>query len=177
MTCATASGTTSCTSTRAGEYTLQVSFGAWSSNLPTFGVSFTSLAQTIDFTGGSSDVQQPMQLVAAATSGLPVSYVLVSGPCTLNGSTLAATGTGTCTVTASQSGANPYLAGESVTRSFNATAPVVPSVVPPSGNLNSLANTGQAEGAGAMAAAAALALVVLGAGMILVRRKPGSAGR
>jgi LPXTG-motif cell wall-anchored protein len=35
-----------------------------------------------------------------------------------------------------------------------------------------LVNTGVAEGADTMAATAALALVVLGAGLILARRKP-----
>lgn len=176
VSCETANGTMSCTSTRAGEYIVQLSFGGWYSNVITFGARFTSLTQTIDFTGGSSSVQQPTPLVATATSGLPVSYTLDSGPCTLNGSTLAATGSGTCIVTASQPGSNPYLAAESVTRSFTATPPMAPPAVPSNGNLNSLANTGQANGTGVMAVVAALALIVLGAGLILVRRKTGSAG-
>lgn len=173
VSCSASNGTMSCTSTHAGDYRMQVSFGAWYPTPSTFWVSFTSLSQTIDFTGGSADVQQPMQLGATATSGLPVTYVLNSGPCTLNGSTLAATGTGTCTVTASQPGANPYLAAESVTRSFNATPPVVPPAVPSNGHPNSLANTGQAEGTGAMMAAAALALMALGVGLVLARRRNG----
>ena len=57
-------------------------------------------------------------VTATATSALPVSYVLNSGPCTLVAGTLTATGNGTCNVTASQPGQNPYLAAPSVTRDF-----------------------------------------------------------
>ena len=259
VTCATVSGVTSCVSTRAGQYTLRATFGAWSSAIAEFPLEFTSLTQTIDFAGGTLNVQQPTQLAATSTSGLPVSYSLSSGPCTLAGSTLLANDVGTCSVTSVQVGSNPYLAAPSVTRAFTvapvtlvastdpaaltATAgsvyrfpvelqnmqgnPVSPQPVidysfapgcsfgsnniateagsckvtatvrgsatltttftvrvvaapqppaQPDRVTPALPNTGQVEGAaGAMTVAAALALIVLGAGLIVLRRKSGSA--
>jgi alpha-tubulin suppressor-like RCC1 family protein len=49
-------------------------------------------------------------LTASATSGLPVSITLVSGPATLNGSTLTITGVGSIVVMAAQSGDGNYSA-------------------------------------------------------------------
>ena len=204
-------------------------------------------------------MQQPTQLTATASSGLPVSYTLDSGPCTLQGSLLTANGNGSCNVTASQTGGNPYTAAQNVTRTFDVTpvhlvvstdpaaltatagvaytfpvelqneqgVPVTPwptidysfgpecdfnsghiatragecdvtatvrgsttltttftvtviaatqPAMPPAEKPTGLSNTGQAEGTGAMTAAAALALIVLGAALILVRRKTGSTG-
>lgn len=51
----------------------------------------------------------PVALAATASSGLPVAYA-VTGPCALTGATLSATtGSGTCTVTASQAGSADFL--------------------------------------------------------------------
>jgi DnaJ-class molecular chaperone len=62
----------------------------------------------------------PFNLVAAASSGLPVSFSIVSGPATILGSTLTVTGAGVVTVRASQTGDTNYNAGASVDRAFTA---------------------------------------------------------
>jgi RHS repeat-associated protein len=46
----------------------------------------------------------PFTLSAMASSGLPVSYTIASGPATVSGSAVTLTGTGTVTITATQSG-------------------------------------------------------------------------
>jgi hypothetical protein len=58
---------------------------------------------------------------ASATSGLPVSFSLLSGPATLFGNTLTLTGTGTVTVRASQPGNLGFLPAPDVDQSFNVT--------------------------------------------------------
>jgi hypothetical protein len=58
-----------------------------------------------------------LRLAAAASSGLPVTFT-VSGPATIYGSLLTATGTGTVMVTASQAGNSTYAAAPTVTRTF-----------------------------------------------------------
>jgi hypothetical protein len=62
--------------------------------------------QTIAFTLASPVVYgaAPITLTATATSGLPVSYALISGPGTLNGNVLTITGAGSIVVQADQAG-------------------------------------------------------------------------
>jgi len=60
----------------------------------------------------------PIALNATSSSGLPVSFALVSGPAVLDGSTLTLTGAGTVVVRASQSGDANYLAASPVDGSF-----------------------------------------------------------
>lgn len=60
-------------------------------------------------------------LGAVASSGLPVSYQLVSGPATLSGDQLTATGTGIVTVRASQPGNALFNAAADMTRTFEIT--------------------------------------------------------
>ncbi|MBL9115326.1 MAG: cadherin domain-containing protein [Verrucomicrobiaceae bacterium] len=81
------------------------------------------LSQTIDF-AALPDVltdAAPITLSATASSGLPVSFSLVSGPAALMGNTLTLAGTpGQVTVRALQAGGvNDYNAATSVDRSFN----------------------------------------------------------
>jgi hypothetical protein len=57
-------------------------------------------------------------LVATASSGLPVSYALISGHATLSNSILTLTGVGVVKVTASQSGGWPYKPAAPVTASI-----------------------------------------------------------
>jgi len=52
----------------------------------------------------------PFTLAGAATSGLPVTFSLVSGPASLSGSTLTLTGAGTVVVQTNQAGNNSYQA-------------------------------------------------------------------
>ncbi len=59
----------------------------------------------------------PFAMSAVASSGLPVSYSAV-GKCTIAGNTVTITGSGTCTVTASQPGDANYRAAANVAQSF-----------------------------------------------------------
>lgn len=62
-------------------------------------------------------------LGATASSGLPITYTLVSGPATLNGSTLHINAKGTITVKASQAGDSTYAPALDVTQTFKAVEP------------------------------------------------------
>lgn len=79
--------------------------------------------QTIDFPAiADRAVNAPaFGLTATASSGLPVSYQLVSGPATLVGNTLTVTAVGTVTVRASQPGNLNYLPAPDVDQSLNVT--------------------------------------------------------
>jgi hypothetical protein len=59
-----------------------------------------------------------LALTATSSSGLPVTYQVVSGPGTITGSTLTITGGGTIVITASSAGAEQYLAANPVTQSL-----------------------------------------------------------
>ncbi|MEO0056077.1 MAG: hypothetical protein RLZZ50_2024, partial [Verrucomicrobiota bacterium] len=63
----------------------------------------------------------PFALAATASSGLPVSFSIVSGPATLSGDTLTLTGHGTVTVRANQVGNATYDAAPPVEQSFVST--------------------------------------------------------
>jgi parallel beta-helix repeat protein len=77
--------------------------------------------QTISFSAiNNKTLGDPAFLVnASASSGLPVSFRIVSGPATVSGSTITITGTGLVTVEASQAGNSSFKAAAPVTQSFN----------------------------------------------------------
>lgn len=79
-------------------------------------------AQAIAFTAPVSPVvvgASPIALMASGGgSGNPVTFSVLSGPGTLNGSTLTVTGAGTVVVAANQSGNTNYLAAAQVTQSI-----------------------------------------------------------
>ncbi len=79
------------------------------------------LPQTIDF-GALPDrltTDVPFEISATATSGLTVSFVVLSGPASVDGTTISLTGEeGTVTVRASQAGDANWLAAPDVDRSF-----------------------------------------------------------
>jgi hypothetical protein len=78
-------------------------------------------AQSITFPAPPSLVNYgvaPIALSATSTSSLPVSYRVVSGPGSVNGSTLTITGGGTVVVGADQAGNSMYAAATEVTRSI-----------------------------------------------------------
>ncbi len=60
----------------------------------------------------------PITLSATATSGLPVSYTIISGPATISGNTLTLTGLGVVTVSANQNGDTNYLPATPVNNNF-----------------------------------------------------------
>jgi alpha-tubulin suppressor-like RCC1 family protein len=93
---------------------------------------FTTLAtQSITFANPGTrifgDGSAPFALSATASSGLPVTFSVVSGPATVSGDTLTLTGTGTVVVRASQSGNSTFAAAPDVDQTFtvNAPAPLV----------------------------------------------------
>ncbi|MDZ4287031.1 MAG: Ig-like domain-containing protein [Prosthecobacter sp.] len=76
-------------------------------------------AQVINFlTPPPQGIADSLTLSATASSGLPVSYSVLSGPATLSGSVLTFTGTGPVSVRASQAGDSAYLAAADVDRTF-----------------------------------------------------------
>jgi hypothetical protein len=65
-------------------------------------------------------------LAATASSNLTVAYSsTTSGVCTVSGSTITIVSTGSCSITASQSGGSGYAAAANVSKSFTITAPAV----------------------------------------------------
>lgn len=64
----------------------------------------------------------PIALSATASSGLPVTYAVVSGPASISGNQLMIGGAGAIVVEARQSGDAIYLPAPTVTRAFNAVA-------------------------------------------------------
>lgn len=79
-------------------------------------------SQTISFSNpGAQSYGTPLTLAATASSGLPVSYS-VTGPATVNGSTLTFTGTGSVTVKATQAGNSSYSAASPVSQTFTVNA-------------------------------------------------------
>ena len=81
-------------------------------------------AQTITFNspGDHGLASPPFTLVANATSGLPVSFSLLSGPAILTGNSVEVTGAGPVTIQASQPGDAFFLPAAPVTQSFNVIA-------------------------------------------------------
>ena len=87
-------------------------------------------SQTITFPspGTKTYGDAPFALGATASSNLPVSYAIVSGPAIVVGNTLTITGAGSVTIRASQGGNSNYLAASDVDVTFTvqkATATIV----------------------------------------------------
>jgi hypothetical protein len=82
------------------------------------------VGQTITFQQGNVFTNNgPIQLQGSSSSSLPVAYSVVSGPATINGSTLTLNGfPGTVTLQATQAGNANYSAALPVTLTFNVTA-------------------------------------------------------
>jgi hypothetical protein len=76
--------------------------------------------QNINFAGLNNKTygDAAFSVSATATSGLPVSFRIVSGPATINNGTITLTGTGTVVVEASQAGNASFSAASPVTQSF-----------------------------------------------------------
>jgi unsaturated rhamnogalacturonyl hydrolase len=79
-----------------------------------------NLSQTITFAALTNHTygDAPVALSASASSGLPVSFSIVSGPASLDGNTLTITGAGTVTVRAAQAGNTTFAAATNVDQSF-----------------------------------------------------------
>jgi RHS repeat-associated protein len=80
----------------------------------------TPATQTISFMPPASPVTYgvaPITLTATSSSGLPVTFSVLSGPGSISGSTLTTTGAGTVVVAANQAGNANYAAAAQVTKS------------------------------------------------------------
>ncbi|HUC81403.1 MAG TPA: PA14 domain-containing protein [Flavisolibacter sp.] len=77
-------------------------------------------SQTISFPSLQSIVfgNTTLSLLATASSGLPVSFSVVSGPATISGNTLTPTAAGTVVIKASQSGSQQFAAAPDVTQTL-----------------------------------------------------------
>ena len=84
----------------------------------------TPLNQIIDFPeiADKSITDNPFEVIATASSGLPVTLSIISGPATLSGNTVTLDGTiGTVFMQASQAGNEQYNAATTVSRLFEVT--------------------------------------------------------
>ena len=91
----------------------------------------TRAEQTIDFAPltGRPPSAPDFDVSATATSGLPVSFA-AAGQCTIAGRTVHLTGSGTCTITASQAGDGVWKPAASVARTFAIHLPVLTNEAP-----------------------------------------------
>jgi len=88
----------------------------------------TPLDQTISFDAipDKLTVDAPFDVTATSTSGLPVSFTIVSGPATISNNTITLDGTeGTVVVRASQAGNTQFNPAQDVDQSFEVTEPQV----------------------------------------------------
>ncbi|MGH9892233.1 MAG: fibronectin type III domain-containing protein [bacterium] len=100
---------------------------------PNVSQSFTigKATQTVTFgaLSGRTFGEAPFALSASASSGLPVTFTVTSGPAVVLGKTLTLTGTGTVAITATQNGNENYLAAsqsQSFTVAADTSAPSAP---------------------------------------------------
>jgi hypothetical protein len=123
-------GTVSVTASQPGS-------GAWLAATPlvrTFNVTAAPAANVITFAAIPDKLTtDPMfGLVASASSGLPVTFVVTSGPATVLGGIVTLTGgTGTVTITASQPGNGTYAAATPVSRTFLVSTPAAQTITFP----------------------------------------------
>jgi hypothetical protein len=98
------------TATATGNYTGSNSALNWS---------IGAASQTITFNNpGTQSYGTPLTLNATASSGLPPSYTVASGPATVTNNVVTFTGTGSVRITASQAGNSNYSAAASVDQTF-----------------------------------------------------------
>jgi uncharacterized repeat protein (TIGR01451 family) len=118
-------GTCSLTASQSGNGT----YAAASAVTRTFQVTAVPLSQAIAFSQPADARldQGPVSLAASSSSGLAVSFTSNdTSVCTISGSSVTLAATGTCSVTASQSGNATFAAALPVTRTFQVTTvPVV----------------------------------------------------
>jgi uncharacterized repeat protein (TIGR03806 family) len=93
----------------------------WISNMDPAWVANGQTHQRIDFAplGRRLSTDPPFNLAASSTSGLPITYTIVSGPATLTGNQVTLTGAeGEVVVRAQQAGSATYAAAPEIERSF-----------------------------------------------------------
>jgi gliding motility-associated-like protein len=109
-----------------GTYPIAVTTGNISAANYTFSfadntLTVTLAAQTITFPAISGKTYGDAAFTLGATSdaGLPVTYTVIAGPATINGSTVTITGAGSVTIAANQAGNPNYSAATQTTQTFN----------------------------------------------------------
>ncbi len=110
-----------------GFFFLSSSHGGWD-NIKITHIPSGLASQFIDFTAipNKLTIDEPFQITATSTSGLPVSFELISGPASLNGNVVTLTGEeGTVSIRATQNGDDNWQAAPPVTRSFNVYDPAL----------------------------------------------------
>ena len=119
------------TPSSAGERSATVTFSDTSLGSPhtmtLYGLGVVAVSQTITFPaiGNYTYGDYVGNLTATASSGLPVTYSIVSGPATVSGSYLSLTGAGTVVVQADQAGNASYLAAPPVQQTFTVAKAVL----------------------------------------------------
>jgi hypothetical protein len=135
----TGAGTVQIQATQAGN----TNFAAATPVNQSFTVSLQS--QTITFPSIPNHTlgDAPFTLSATASSGLAVTYSVISGPATVSASTVTLTGAGTVVIQAAQAGNTTYAAATSVTQTFTVSppAPTLASITPAGGVIGSGATT------------------------------------
>lgn len=120
-----------------GPQTFTVTAQDAAGNTNTASISYTvsgKASQTISFTAPTQEAYTGTPylispaLSATATSSLPVTFSIVSGPGQIVGNNLKITGLGTVKVAADQAGNGSYSAAPTVTQSVNVTAYLAPAV-------------------------------------------------
>ncbi|WP_205502487.1 PA14 domain-containing protein [Rufibacter psychrotolerans] len=117
------------TGTNPGTDNIVASSGTVSSTAQITWVTATKKSQTIAFGPLANKMvgDAPFTISATATSGLPVSFRIVSGPATISGNTITLTGMqGEVVVEASQAGNDEYAAAEPVIQRFMVTGNTTP---------------------------------------------------
>jgi len=104
-----------------GNKTAEVSSGSSAPYAAQLVMVAAPVAQTISFTAPATKTfrDPDFTVSATATSGLTVSFSIVSGPATVSGNTVTLTGAGSVTIRASQAGDNTYSAAPNVDRTFD----------------------------------------------------------
>lgn len=102
-------------------YWVRVSNAAGVVDSETVFVTTQQQPQTIEFPPIADHVfgDGPFAIAATASSGLPVTLAVTSGPAIIEGHQVTLTGAGTVVLTATQAGGGDFLPAEPVTRSFN----------------------------------------------------------
>jgi len=112
------------TATGAGDYTATATAtGNYTGSNSALNWTIAKAGQTITFAGPANQnfSTTPIALSASASSGLAVTFSVVSGPATINGASLTLTSAGTITVRAAQAGDANFNAATAVDRSFTVT--------------------------------------------------------
>jgi len=107
-----------------GSHSITASYPGDTNSLPSTSTVLTQVVnkadQFINFgaLAGKTYGDAPFNVSATASSGLPVSFQILSGPATIAGNTVTITGAGSVTVRASQAGDGNYNAAPDVDQSF-----------------------------------------------------------